>query len=147
MLEAGPSDARRPSSSYDGNPGSSEHWRALAGAVGDFARAVAPDLPNYGRADRSAGFDATLEGYARWLDAALSELGVERAHLVLHDWGGNIGLTWGTEHPDRVASLTLCNIGVQRGYRWHSDRPHVAGAGARRVPAGDHHARSSWCAP
>lgn len=120
VLEAGPADAAEAVVFVHGNPCSSEDWRALVADAGAFARAVAPDLPSFGRADRPADFDATLDGYAAWLDGALAELGVERAHLVLHDWGGGIGFTWGTAHPDRVASLTLCNIGVQRGYRWHS---------------------------
>ncbi len=120
VLEAGPGDRTEAVVFVHGNPCSSEDWRALVAGTGDFARALAPDLPNFGRADRPATFDVTLEGYARWLDGALSELGVQRAHLVLHDWGGGIGFMWGTEHPERVASLTLCNIGVQRGYRWHS---------------------------
>lgn len=120
VLEAGPANQTEAVVFMHGNPGSGADWRALLAATGDFARAVAPDLPNYGRADRSREFDATLAGYARWLGGALGELGIERAHLVLHDWGGSIGLTWAAEHPERVASLSFCNIGVQRGYRWHS---------------------------
>ena len=120
VLEAGPSEKTEAVVFVHGNPCSSEDWRALVAGTGDFARAVAPDLPNFGRADRRADFDVTLEGYARWLDGALGELGVQRAHLVLHDWGGGIGFMWATEQPERVASLTLCNVGVQRGYRWHS---------------------------
>jgi tRNA (adenine37-N6)-methyltransferase len=50
---------------------------------------------------------------------ALEQLGVQRAHLVLHDWGGAWGMAWAAQHPGRVASLTLINIGVLPGYRWH----------------------------
>ncbi|GIW91791.1 MAG: alpha/beta hydrolase [Pirellulaceae bacterium] len=102
-----------------GNPGSSEDWRDLVGRVGQFARAVAPDMPGFGQADKPKDFDYTVEGYARHLDGILNHLGVRRAHLVLHDFGGPWGLTWAAQHPERLASVTLINIGIMPGYRWH----------------------------
>ncbi len=103
-----------------GNPGSSEDWRDLLGQVGAFARAVAPDMPGYGQADKPKEFNYTVEGYARHLDGILNHLGVRRAHLVLHDFGGPWGLAWAAQHPARLASVTLINIGIMPGYRWHS---------------------------
>jgi pimeloyl-ACP methyl ester carboxylesterase len=38
---------------------------------------------------------------------------------VLHDFGGPWGLEWASRHPERVASITLLNIGINLGYRWH----------------------------
>lgn len=102
-----------------GNPGSSEDWRDLLEQAGVFARAVAPDMPGYGKADRPKDFDYTVEGYARHLDGILNHLGVRRAHLVLHDFGGPWGLAWAAAHPERLASVTLINIGLMPGYRWH----------------------------
>lgn len=102
-----------------GNPGSSEDWRALAGRVGAFGRAVAIDMPGFGKADKPDGFDYTVPGYARHLDGALTALGIRRAHLVLHDFGGAWGLAWGAAHPGQVASVTLIDIGLMPGYRWH----------------------------
>ncbi len=49
---------------------------------------IAPDMPGYGKADRPESFDYTVEGYARHLTGILEQLGVKRAHLVLHDFGG-----------------------------------------------------------
>ncbi|HEX8934600.1 MAG TPA: alpha/beta hydrolase, partial [Pseudonocardiaceae bacterium] len=79
----------------------------------------APDLPGYGGADKPDRFDYTVDGYARHLGAILETLGIRRAHLVLHDFGGPWGLMWAAEHPDRFASVTLVNCGVLPGYRWH----------------------------
>lgn len=103
-----------------GNPGSSEDWRDLLGRVGQLARAVAPDMPGFGQADKPKDFDYTVEGYARHLDGILNHLRVRRAHLVLHDFGGPWGLTWAAQHPERLCSVTLINIGIMPGYRWHS---------------------------
>ncbi len=102
-----------------GNPGSSEDWRDLLSQVGTFARAIAPDMPGYGQADKPKDFDYTIDGYARQLDGILNHLGVRRAHLVLHDFGGPWGLTWAAQHQPRLASVSLINIGILPGYRWH----------------------------
>jgi pimeloyl-ACP methyl ester carboxylesterase len=102
-----------------GNPGSSEDWLDLLSGAGEFAPAVAPDMPGYGKADRPSDFDYTVSGYASHLDGILRELGVTRAHLVLHDFGGPWGLQWAADHKEQVASLTLFNIGILPGYVWH----------------------------
>jgi len=92
-----------------GNPGSAGDWAGLMAQVAPFGRALAPDMPGFGKAD----------GYARHLGALLDELCVARAHLVLHDFGGPWGLAWASDHLSRVASVTLINIGIMPGYRWH----------------------------
>lgn len=103
-----------------GNPGPMDDWEELAPAVAAFARVIAMDMPGYGRAEHPKHFDYTVSGYGRYLGALLDHLHVERAHLVLHDFGGPWGLRWLADHPDRVASLTLINCGVMDGYKWHS---------------------------
>jgi pimeloyl-ACP methyl ester carboxylesterase len=102
-----------------GNPGSGEDWIDLLGRVGSFARAVAPDMPGFGKADRPRSFEYTVAGYARHLARVLESLHVERVHLVLHDFGGPWGLHWASEHTSALASLTLFNVGILQGYRWH----------------------------
>jgi pimeloyl-ACP methyl ester carboxylesterase len=102
-----------------GNPGSRLDWSELAAATSRFARTVAMDMPGYGHADKPADFDYTVAGYARHLAGALDQLGISRVHLVLHDFGGPWGLAWAAAHPDRVGSLTLFNMGILPGYRWH----------------------------
>lgn len=102
-----------------GNPGPMDDWEDLIPEVTPFARAVAMDMPGYGRADHPRAFDFTIEGYARYLSKLLGLLNVERAHLVLHDFGGPWGLRWAATNPDRVASITLINCGVLEGYEWH----------------------------
>lgn len=102
-----------------GNPGSSEDWLDLLPRIAEFARVIAPDMPGYGKADRPEGFDYTVAGYARHLAGILEQLGVARAHLVLHDFGGPWGMQWAADHLAQVASLTLLNIGALPGYRWH----------------------------
>ncbi|MGH2718137.1 MAG: alpha/beta fold hydrolase [Actinomycetota bacterium] len=119
-LEAGPPEAREAVVFVHGNPGSSADWEGLVAQVGIFARAVAVDMPGFGQADKPrAGFEYTVQGYASQLEAMLLELGIDRAHLVLHDFGGPWGLAWATQHPGAFASAVLINTGILPGYRWH----------------------------
>ncbi|HEY6424396.1 MAG TPA: alpha/beta fold hydrolase [Pseudonocardiaceae bacterium] len=84
-LHAGPAGAAEAVVFVHGNPGPAADWRRLVARTGTFARAVAPDLPGYGGADKPDRFDYTLDGYARHLGGILDQLGVHRAHLVPHD--------------------------------------------------------------
>ena len=120
MIEAGPADATEAVVFVHGNPGSCSDWTALVDAAGAFGRAVALDMPGFGKAHAPAGFAYDVDAYARFIEAARDELGIERVHLVVHDFGGPFGLFWGLSHADRWASVVLMNVGVMPGYKWHS---------------------------
>ncbi len=102
-----------------GNPGAGSDWMPLMNRVAEFATVVAPDLPGFGAADSRADGDYTVAGYARFLDGVIGQLGIERVHLVAHDFGGPFAATWAADHPGRVASVTMVNTGVLIDYRWH----------------------------
>jgi pimeloyl-ACP methyl ester carboxylesterase len=120
LLQAGPTDASEAVAFVHGNPGSCDDWERLAGAVGAVGvRAVAVDLPDFGETVAPEGFMHDVPSYAGFLEEALGVLGVERVHLVIHDFGGPIGLVWAAMHADRVASVTLIDTGILPGYRWH----------------------------
>jgi pimeloyl-ACP methyl ester carboxylesterase len=103
-----------------GNPGSSEDWAALLDVVaGGGRRAVAWDAPGFGRAEKN-GFPQTVPAHAAFVGAALDTLDIERAHLVLHDFGGPWGLEWAVTEPERVASVVLIGTGLLLDYRWHA---------------------------
>lgn len=120
VLEAGPQGAREAVVFVHGNPGSCDDWERLAGAVGAAGvRAVALDLPDFGETIAPEGFSHDVPSYAGFLDEALGALGVERVHLVIHDFGGPIGLVWAAMHVERVGSVTLIDTGILPGYRWH----------------------------
>jgi len=90
------------------------------GLAGVSPAAIAPDMPGFGKADKPrSGYSYTVAGYGEHLGAALEQLGIKRVHLVLHDFGGAVGLAWGAASPDQLASVVLIDTGVLRGYRWH----------------------------
>ncbi len=118
-LEAGPEESAEAAVFIHGNPGSFRDWAPLVAAAGEHGRALAIDMPGFGSADKPAGFPYTIEGYAVHLDGALRKLGVDRAHLVMHDFGGPWGLQWAAENPRSLGSVTLVDTGILFGYRWH----------------------------
>jgi pimeloyl-ACP methyl ester carboxylesterase len=120
VVEAGAEGAEEAVVFVHGNPGTGRDWATLLEPAGAFARAVALDMPGFGDADKPRDFPYTVPGYADHLAGALDELGVRRAHLVLHDFGGPWGLQWAADHPDAHASTTLINTGVLLREGWHA---------------------------
>ena len=121
LREAGPPTDTDAVVFVHGNPGSSADWDRLLAAVGDLGhRAVAWDAPGFGRAHTPPGFPQTVPAHAAFLGRALDRLGIERAHLVLHDFGGPWALHWAATEPQRFAGAVLFGTGVLPGYRWHT---------------------------
>jgi pimeloyl-ACP methyl ester carboxylesterase len=67
---------------------------------------IAPDLPGFGASAKPADFDYSIEGYERFLEAFLDQLGLERVTLVMHDWGG-VGLAFAQRLPERIDRLLM----------------------------------------
>lgn len=120
VLETGREDAAEAVVFVHGNPNSADEWRGLMGQTGGFARSIALDMPGFGKADRPGNeFKVPVEGPAGFLGSALDQLGVGRAHLVLHDFGGPWGLAWAAGHTDAFASVVLFNTGLLFGFEMH----------------------------
>jgi pimeloyl-ACP methyl ester carboxylesterase len=121
LVQAGPRDSAEAVVFVHGNPGSADDWERLVGAAGNAGvRAIAFDLPDFGETIAPDDFEHDLSGYAAFVGEVVQELGIERVHLVIHDFGGPIGLVWAMAHPDAIASITLIDTGLMPGYRWHS---------------------------
>ncbi len=97
-----------------GNPTWGFLWRKVAAPLAAAGlRVVLPDLAGLGLSDkpRDPGFH-TLENHARLVGALLDEVAPGRLVLVLHDWGGPIGLAALADRPGRLAGLVVTNTGV-----------------------------------
>jgi haloalkane dehalogenase len=101
-----------------GFPESSRMWVPLMEALAAAGRrSVAPDLYALGDSDEfgPGTFENTLERFTAWVEA--SDLG--SVALVVHDWGGFIGLAWACDHPDCVDALVISNTGFFADGKWH----------------------------
>ena len=120
LLESGPAGSAEAVLFVHGNPGSRLDWEDLVGRAGGAGvRAVAFDLPGFGQADKPPEFPSTVQAYAEFIEGARRQLGLERVHLVVHDFGGPFGLTWAAEHPEAFASVVIVNAPPVAGYRWY----------------------------
>jgi pimeloyl-ACP methyl ester carboxylesterase len=119
VLTAGPPDGAEAVVFIHGNPGPADDWRDLLTRAGELGRAIAPDMPGYGRACKPKHFSYSVDGYAGHLAALLDQLASPRAHIVTHNFGDPRALAWTARHPGALASATLLNTGVAIDYRWH----------------------------
>jgi pimeloyl-ACP methyl ester carboxylesterase len=87
---------------------SSYSWRRILPALARSYRVIAPDLHGFGATERPRDFASyTRSGQAALVLSLLDALGIERAHLVGHSYGGAISLWLADRHPERVRSLVL----------------------------------------
>ena len=101
-----------------GFPESSYMWRHVMPAIaGEGRRAVAPDLAGFG--DSEPDPPGTWERHVEAVERFRRDLGIERCVLVVHDWGGLIGLRWACEHPDAVEALVVSSTGFFPDGKWH----------------------------
>jgi haloalkane dehalogenase len=80
-------------------------------------RAIAPDLPGFGRSDKPAEIaDHSYARHVEWMRAfAFDALDLRDVTVVGQDWGGLIGLRLVAEHPDRFAAVVAANTGLPTG--------------------------------
>ena len=101
-----------------GFPESSHMWRHSLDALAKAGfRAIAPDLPGYG--DSPLAESGEWERHRAAVDRLVNALGIERTALVVHDWGGMIGLSWACENPEKVTALVISDTGFFADGEWH----------------------------
>lgn len=100
-----------------GNPTWSFYFRKLIGGLERDYRVIAPDHIGCGLSARPGPceYGFRLQNRVDDLEALLDRLGVDRnITLVLHDWGGMIGMALAVRHPERIARLVLLNTAAFR---------------------------------
>ncbi len=98
-----------------GNPTWSFYYRNLVDALKTRYRTIAPDHIGCGRSDKpdDSRYQYTLRSRVDDLAGLLDHLGVDREiTLVVHDWGGMIGMAYAARHPGRIARLVVLNTGA-----------------------------------
>jgi haloalkane dehalogenase len=95
-----------------GNPTWSFYYRNLVNLLKGEYRCIVPDHVGCGYSDKPGDdqYTYTLERRIDDLEALLDHLGVtEDVTLIVHDWGGMIGMGWASRVPDRIARLVILN--------------------------------------
>jgi haloalkane dehalogenase len=98
-----------------GNPTWSFYFRNLVNALRGTHRCIVPDHIGCGRSDKpdDSRYAYTLANRVADLEALLDHLGVAKdITLIVHDWGGMIGMTYATRHPERIRRIVVLNTGA-----------------------------------
>ncbi len=139
-----------------GNPTWSFYYRNLVKAFSGRYRTIVPDHIGCGKSDKP-GADAypyTLEQRVKDLEALLATLGLEdNLTLVVHDWGGMIGMAYATLHPEKIKRLVILNTGAfhlpkTKPFPWSLWFCRTPLLGALLVRGGNAFSRAAvtWCA-
>ena len=116
-----------------GEPTWSFLWRHVIPPVRDAGfRCIAPDMVGFGRSDKPT--DVGWYSYERHVALAatlLADLDLHGATIVVHDWGGPIGLHLAVEHAARIERLVILDTGLFTGSQrmseaWLAFRDFVA---------------------
>jgi len=92
-----------------GTPTWSFLYRRLIDDLRQDHRVVAPDLLGFGLSDKPATEAVAPEAQARHLRVLVDRLGLDRFALVVHDFGGPIGLSLALDRPEQITRLALFN--------------------------------------
>jgi cis-3-alkyl-4-acyloxetan-2-one decarboxylase len=95
-----------------GNPTWSFYFRNLVKGLSSNYRVIVPDHMGCGMSDKPGEdqYDFRLSSRIHDLEFLLDQLGLNKSiTLILHDWGGAIGLGYALRHPDRISRIILMN--------------------------------------
>ncbi|MEM7053154.1 MAG: alpha/beta fold hydrolase [Pseudomonadota bacterium] len=111
-VDDGPIDAHQTVVMLHGNPTWSFYYRNVIEKLNDRFRCLALDHIGMGLSDRpdDAEYHYTLQSrvddLSEWLDVVAPS---EPIDLIVHDWGGAIGMSWAVNNPERVRRIVILN--------------------------------------
>ncbi len=108
---------------FHGEPTWSFLWRKVIPPVREAGyRCIAPDLPGFGRSDKPVELDwYSYERHVSAVAPLLEDLDLRDATVVVHDWGGPIGLRLAVDHPERIARIVVLDTGLFTGHQKMTD--------------------------
>jgi haloalkane dehalogenase len=107
-LDEGPQDAPAVIMVH-GNPTWSFYYRTLIPDISKHYRVIVPDHIGCGLSDKPQEYSYTLEQHIQNLEHLIANLKLKQITLVMHDWGGAIGMGYATRHPENVDRFLVLN--------------------------------------
>ncbi|MBT5029469.1 MAG: alpha/beta fold hydrolase [Nitrospinaceae bacterium] len=92
-----------------GNPTWSFYYRNLILGFKNTHRCVVPDHMGMGKSDKPQNYPYTLSQHIDNLEKLADHLKLDDITLVVHDWGGAIGMGFAIRHPERIRRLVIFN--------------------------------------
>jgi haloalkane dehalogenase len=92
-----------------GNPTWSFLYRNIVKELRGSYRCIALDYPGFGLSQAPAGFDFLPRTHSRSVEQFFDALKLSKVTLMVHDWGGPIGLGMAGRRPELVKALVIGN--------------------------------------
>jgi haloalkane dehalogenase len=92
-----------------GTPTWSFLYRALIKDLSAEHRVIAPDHIGFGLSAKPEGWSYRPQDHARNLETLIEQLGLKDIVLVVHDFGGPIGLSYALDHAENISALVIFN--------------------------------------
>ncbi|MEW6519381.1 MAG: alpha/beta fold hydrolase [Thermodesulfobacteriota bacterium] len=100
-----------------GNPSWSFFYRNLAALLQERCRVIVPDHLGCGLSDKPQDYPYRLASHIANLEHLLGALQIDKLSLVVHDWGGAIGMGYAVRHHEQINSLVIFNTAAFRAER------------------------------
>lgn len=92
-----------------GVPDWSFGWRKVIKKLSSNYRCIAIDNLGFGLSDKTIDTDLSIAGHAKRLSQFITQLKLSNFHLVVHDFGGPIGLSYAVDNAENIKSITAFN--------------------------------------
>lgn len=100
-----------------GNPTWSFFYRKIIQTLHQKFRLIALDNIGCGFSDKPQKYSYTLENHIRNLTALLNHLNIDKCNLIVHDWGGAIGMGYAVRHIQKIQKVIILNTAAFRSKR------------------------------
>lgn len=92
-----------------GTPSWSFEFRHAITDLSKNFRCIAMDHIGFGLSDKPKDYDYSTQNHAATLEKFISHLNLSKFNLLVHDFGGPIGLHYAVAHPDKIEKLVILN--------------------------------------
>jgi haloalkane dehalogenase len=89
-----------------GNPTSSYLWRNIIPYVTPLGRTIAMDLIGFGKSSKP-DIEYTFKDHIHYINVFIQKLDLQNIILVLHDWGGPIGINYARHHSENIKGIVF----------------------------------------
>ncbi|MGM9991657.1 MAG: alpha/beta fold hydrolase [Candidatus Bruticola sp.] len=112
--QVGPDREREPIVCVHGNPTWSYYYRELVKAFSPHHRVVVPDHIGMGLSDKPQHYNYCLRTHIDNFELLMDKLNLEPFTMVVHDWGGAIGLGYAVRYPEKIKRILFLNTAAYR---------------------------------
>jgi len=116
-----------------GTPTWSFLYRHVIPGLSENHRVIVPDHLGFGLSDTPENYSYRPQDQARNIAALIDQLDLQDITLVVHDFGGPLGLSYALDHPEKIRRLVIFNT-----WMWplQDDFSKVAAGGLLGSPLG-----------